>query len=29
MIVGDFNAKIGKEERNEGVAGKETIGAIL
>jgi endonuclease/exonuclease/phosphatase family metal-dependent hydrolase len=25
MIVGDFNAKIGKEERNEGVAGKETI----
>ncbi|KAH0816656.1 hypothetical protein GEV33_006135 [Tenebrio molitor] len=25
MIVGDFNTKIGKEERNEGVAGKETI----
>ncbi|KAH0818193.1 hypothetical protein GEV33_004600 [Tenebrio molitor] len=25
MIVRDFNAKIGKEERNEGVAGKETI----
>jgi exonuclease III len=25
MIVGDFNAKIGKKERNEGVAGKATI----
>jgi hypothetical protein len=25
MIVRDFNAKIGKEECNEGVAGKETI----